>query len=234
MITPTERRSSRWVGFSILRWGAVFAGLAVGLATQIVFALIGLAAGLSAVDPRAADPIGAIPAAAGIWTGLSMLIAAFIGGYVASRLSGVSLRNDGALHGVVTWGVTTVAFVYLATSAAGALLGGTVNILAQGLQGAGQAAVSGQPSGEPNVSGIVEEGQRALNQAAERLTENPPGSPETADKAVSTTAAISWWLVAGMLLSLASAAWGGSRGVKLEHTVGIEDDSQAAQLRRAS
>jgi hypothetical protein len=211
----------------------VFAGLAVGLATQIVFALIGLAAGLSAVDPQAADPIGAIPAAAGIWTGLSMLIAAFIGGYVASRLSGVSLRNDGALHGVVTWGVTTVAFVYLATSAAGALLGGTVNILAQGLQGAGQVAASGQPE-QPNVSGIVEEGQRALNQATERLTENPPGSPETADKAVSTTAAVSWWLVAGMLLSLASAAWGGSRAVRVEHTVGIEDDSQAGQLKRAS
>jgi hypothetical protein len=233
MITPIERRSSPWVGFSILRWGAVFAGLAVGLATQIVFALIGLAAGLSAVDPQAADPIGAIPAAAGIWTGLSMLIAAFIGGYVASRLSGVSLRNDGALHGVVTWGVTTVAFVYLATSAAGALLGGTVNILAQGLQGAGQVAASGQPE-QPNVSGIVEEGQRALNQATERLTENPPGSPETADKAVSTTAAVSWWLVAGMLLSLASAAWGGSRAVRVEHTVGIEDDSQAGQLKRAS
>ena len=67
-----------------------------------------------------------------IWAGLSMLIAALIGAYVAGRMSGLKRKTDGVLHGVVTWAVTTLLFVFLATSASGSLLSGLFSSLNPG------------------------------------------------------------------------------------------------------
>ncbi|MEO6665716.1 MAG: hypothetical protein ABIO65_02945, partial [Nitrospiria bacterium] len=205
-------------------WGAVFGGLAVGLAIQVLLTLLGTAAGLSAVDPQSADPVGTVPAAMGIWTGLSMLIAAYVGGYVAARLSGLPTRGDGALHGTVTWGVTTLAAVAIATTAAGALLGGTFNVLGQGLQGATQGAAS---SGNANIQGLLEQGRQAVDQALPN--EGTPGagpqSREAASKAVSGMAGAAWWLFIASLLSLGLAAFGGSRGVTMEQEARVAEET---------
>ncbi|MEO6666663.1 MAG: hypothetical protein ABIO65_07820, partial [Nitrospiria bacterium] len=61
MISPIERTSSRYARFTRISWGAVFGGLAVGLAIQVLLTLLGTAAGLSAVDPQSADPVGTVP-----------------------------------------------------------------------------------------------------------------------------------------------------------------------------
>lgn len=137
--TPTTRRPY----FSALRWTAIFGGLAAGAASYVLLALLGVAAGLTAVDPQAAEPVGSVPMMTGIWTAISMLIAAFIGGYVAARGSGLTRRSDGMLHGFVTWGATVLLFAWLATSTLGTLLGGTAGILGQGLQGAASGVQQG-------------------------------------------------------------------------------------------
>ena len=64
--------------------------------------------GLSTIDPAAGDTPGATTfgVGAGIWWVVSNLIALIIGGYVAARLSGMPLRGDGIIHGVLTWAVT--------------------------------------------------------------------------------------------------------------------------------
>ena len=133
--TPTRRPY-----FSALRWTAIFGGLAAGAASYVLLALLGIAAGLTAVDPQATEPVGTVPMMTGIWTAISMLVAAFIGGYVAARGSGLTRRSDGMLHGFVTWGATVLLFAWLVTSALGTLLGGTASILGQGIQGAAGAA----------------------------------------------------------------------------------------------
>lgn len=138
--TEAQPFTTRRPYFSAIRWTAIFGGLAAGIASYLLLALLGLAAGLTAVDPQAAEPVGAVPIATGIWTAVSMLIAAFIGGYVAARGSGLSRRTDGMLHGFVSWGATVVLFAWLTTTAVGSLLGGTFGILGQGLQGVAGAA----------------------------------------------------------------------------------------------
>lgn len=112
--------------FPAINWGAIFAGIIVGLATQLVLALLGFAAGLSAVDMTegGAALSGNAPLYAGAWQGISMLIAAFVGGYVAARMSGLHRKTDGMLHGFVTWSATTLLFALLTTSALGVLFGG--------------------------------------------------------------------------------------------------------------
>lgn len=112
-----------------IRWGAVLAGVAVGISAQLVLTLLGIASGLSLTRLSTGDAPGT---GALIWAGLSMLISALVGAYVASRMSGLKRKTDGMLHGIVSWAVTTVLFVMLATSAGGSLLSGLFSDLTQG------------------------------------------------------------------------------------------------------
>jgi len=112
-----------------IRWGAVLADVAVGISAQLVLTLLGIASGLSLTRLSTGDAPGT---GALIWAGLSMLISALVGAYVASRMSGLKRKTDGMLHGIVSWAVTTVLFVMLATSAGGSLLSGLFSDLTQG------------------------------------------------------------------------------------------------------
>jgi hypothetical protein len=76
-----DRTFSEWsIGNPRIRWSAVFAGWAVGLALQIVFTLAGLGFGAWAIDVHDANPAGGIPVGAAVWTGLSIVVSAFVGG----------------------------------------------------------------------------------------------------------------------------------------------------------
>ncbi len=112
--------------FSAIRWSAVIAGVAVGVSVQLILSLFGVATGLSSTDVTQGETVGSGPL---LWAGVSMLIAAFIGGYVSARMSGLKRKADGLLHGVVSWAVTTLLFAALATSAGGAALSGIFNNL---------------------------------------------------------------------------------------------------------
>ncbi|MGQ0810295.1 MAG: hypothetical protein ACT4OO_03615 [Nitrospiraceae bacterium] len=134
-----ERTLQQWsVGRIRIRWGAIWAGFAVGLTTQMVLMLLGLAIGAWSIDLRETEPTEGIPLGTGIWTGISMLISAFIGGFVAARSSGAYLRSDGFYHGAVLWGVTWVAFAWLTTTAMSYLVGGLFSTLGSTLQSVGQ------------------------------------------------------------------------------------------------
>ncbi len=125
--------------FPAIRWGAVLAGVAVGISVQLVLTLLGIASGLSmtSVQQGEAPGTGAL-----IWAGISMLISALVGAYVAGRMSGLKRKTDGILHGVVSWAVTTLLFVVLATSAGGSLLSGLFSSVGQGASALAQSGGS--------------------------------------------------------------------------------------------
>lgn len=135
--------------FPAIRWGAVLAGVAVGVSVQLVLALLGIATGLSAVDIAEGDNPGAT--APLVWAGISMLIAAFVGGYVAARMSGLKRKADGILHGAVSWAVTTLMFATLATSMTGSLISGVFSTMAPVARSAATSAAT-QGSGSPVVA----------------------------------------------------------------------------------
>jgi len=145
----TERSSARPY-FSAIRWGAIFAGVVSGTASYLLLALLGVAVGLTAVDPNASEPVGNVPLATGIWTGISMLVAAFIGGYVAGHMSGLHRAVDGMLHGFVSWAATTLLYAILTLTALGAILGGTFRVLSEALSGTAQTAAQAA-GGSSNV-----------------------------------------------------------------------------------
>lgn len=156
-------RAARRPSYSAIRWGAIIGGLVGGTATYLLLSLLGVAIGLTAVDPQSAEPVGAVPLATGIWTGVSMLVGAFVGGYLAGHMSGLSRSSDGMLHGFVSWGATTLLYSVLTVSALGAILGGTFKILSEGMQGATQAAGGSGNVMDQLAGSIAGNGQGTVN-----------------------------------------------------------------------
>ncbi len=130
--------------FPQIRWGAVLAGATGGLATYLVLSMFGFAVGITAVEPRAADPLNTITSSTGAWTGVGMLLAAFVGGYVAARLSGMARRGDGVLHGFVAWATFIVLLLWITTTAVGSVLAGTFGLLGESLAALTTAAESAE------------------------------------------------------------------------------------------
>jgi hypothetical protein len=165
-----------------VRWGAVIAGWAVGLVTQLVLTLLGLAIGAWSIDLQEAEPASGVPIGTGIWTGISMLISAFVGGYITARMSGSQLRSDGLYHGVIVWGVNWLVFAWLTTTAMATLLGGVFSAFGATLQSLGQGAttvVSAAASqmGGGNISISMDELRRQMESilAATEKKELQPG-----------------------------------------------------------
>ena len=158
-----ERSFEQWsVGTPRIKWSAVFAGWVVGLALQMVLMLLGLGFGAWAVDFRENNPAEGLPIGAAIWTGVSMLIAAYTGGYVTSRLSGISTRSDGLYHGIVVWGVNWLIFAWLTTTAMATMIGGAFSTFGSTLQALGQG-----------VSGVASTAANKLGDKLEQISWSP-------------------------------------------------------------
>ena len=176
-------------GRSHIQWGAIVAGLAVGLAVQMLFTLLGLAIGAWSIDLREAQPTGGIPLATGLWTGVSMLMSAFVGGYVASRLSGSSSRTEGLYHGGVLWGVTSVVFAWLGTTALSFMIGGLFTTVGGGLQmlsqgvGTAVSAVSAKIPGT-GITNLTAADLRNQIESVLKATEKAELQPSTMKKEI--------------------------------------------------
>ena len=130
---------------SRISWGAIFAGAVMALVTQLAFSLLGLGLGASAANPYSDNPVGGLGMGAAIWTLLSVLISLFTGGYVAGRLAGMPRRQDSMLHGLVTFGLTSLLGFYLLTSGLGSLIGGAGSLVSSVVSKATSAASSAAP-----------------------------------------------------------------------------------------
>jgi ElaB/YqjD/DUF883 family membrane-anchored ribosome-binding protein len=147
-------------------WGAVFAGLVLSLIVYLVLSVLGTAIGASAIDPMGdRNPFSGFGVGAGIWAGVTTLLAIAVGGYVAGHLA----RRSGALHGLLAWGLTTLFTVYLLISATGSALSVAGGAAKAGLTTAGAVAGAGVSAAAPALGGAV---QRQLDQAGISLDAN--------------------------------------------------------------
>src|SRR5690348_1740155 len=101
-------------GFQV-SWGGIWAGVLTAMGILFFLTTLGLAIGISAADPRSPD-VGALGTGAAIWTGLSLLIALFVGGIAATRLGMVFDKAAGAFEGALVWVLTFLVIFWLASS----------------------------------------------------------------------------------------------------------------------
>jgi len=200
--------ATAWFGTEGMKvsWGGVFAGVLVAMGVSMLLAALGVAIGVSAVDPGETDP-GAIGIGAAVWGGMQLLIALFIGGMVATRVGAIIDRTTGFFEGVLVWVVSLILMAYLAgggiasvASGAFSLLGGATQTFSAVVQGQGSSAnidVSGtveQMAEElrgpelvnrvASVTGLsVNEVRNTLNEAATRVEANANNPEQAAEEA---------------------------------------------------
>lgn len=181
---PIERVPTSHTGFR-LSWGAVFAGLAIATALQIVLTLFGLGFGLGAYNPGDEKALGI---GAGLWGIVALLIALFVGGMTTGRLAGRLTRTDGFLHGALLWALSTLLTLWLITRGVGAVLGPAFSIVgrvagtaasavatgAASAVGSGASAAAGALSNPDNDAAIRSQIEQSLRQ-----TGDPSLSPES-------------------------------------------------------
>lgn len=173
-------------------WAAIFGGVILVVAIQLLLSLLGAGVGLGTVDTNA----GSTPAAsslgigAGIWWVLSSCIALLVGGYVAAWLAGIETRFDGVLHGLVTWGIASLLTFWLLTSAIGGIIGGGFSALGTVASAAG-SGVSQMAKPLAQAAGVSPDMIQQQAQAYLQPTNPDPAtmSPQDAQKEIATNLA---------------------------------------------
>jgi hypothetical protein len=137
-----------------LAWGGVWSGFLMALGVLLLLSTLGLAVGVSTVDVGQGEGAGArtLGIGAAVWAGLSLLLALFLGGVVASRVSLVTDRTVATIQGFLVWVLTTFGVLYLAGTGVGLGMSGVLGLA----QGAGSAltatagGLAGLVSGDVN------------------------------------------------------------------------------------
>ncbi|MDR5814999.1 hypothetical protein QCE62_15570 [Caballeronia sp. LZ033] len=137
-----------------ISWSAAFVGFVVALMTYLFLAVIGTAIGAGAFDPLTnRNPFSGFGTAASIWVGVSTLLALAVGGFFAGRTA----PQHGALHGMLTWALTTLATLYFVSSAASGVVGAAAGVAGQGISLAGQGLAAVTPTVASGVKAVLDQ-----------------------------------------------------------------------------
>ena len=111
---------------STISWGAVLAGVAAALVTQLTLSVLGVGIGLASLTSASTGgaDAGSLSLAAAIWWIGSGLLASCAGGYIAGRMCSSAMAAKAGYHGLISWAAATLVMICLLSSAIGGLLGG--------------------------------------------------------------------------------------------------------------
>ncbi len=178
-----------------VRWGPIFSGLVIALATQLILSALGAAIGSTFLSESAAPRSNAsgVGSAVGIWSIISLLISLFIGSWVAARACGPMNRSTALLNGAILWATTLALSSWL---------------LANGVSGAFGIAAS-------NAGEVINQVQQ---QGGVRVPNSTPAiTAAQANELAGNTAKGLWSFVVGSLLGLAASLAGASAGARKPH-----------------
>jgi hypothetical protein len=175
-----------------ISWAAIFGGVILVVAVQLLLSLLGAGIGFGTVNTN----LGSTPTAstlgigAGVWWVASSCVALGLGGYVAAWLAGVEIRFDGVLHGLITWGIATLLTFYLLTSAIGGIIGGGFSALG-GIASAAGSGVKEAAKPIAQAAGVSPEMLQQQAQAYLQPTNPDPAtmSPQDAQKDIASNLA---------------------------------------------
>lgn len=209
-----------------VRWAAVLAGLFTALSVVIVLTVLGLAIGLSTLD--AANP-RSFGIGAGVYGGISAIIAFALGGFIAARTAAVTGSSNAILNGGLVWIVALPLIVNVLTSGIGSLLGTAANVagttastviqiaapLADDAAQMGATVVAQNPEAAQDAAATAE---AAAAQAATAVATQVQGVVEQVDEPAEVEAIAqdvgnaAWTTLLALGLSAAAAVGGGYLG----------------------
>ncbi len=155
-------------------WGGIFGGVLVALGLLMLLTSLGLAVGISAVEPGETEA-ATLGTGAGIWGAVSLLVALFVGGLTATRVSAITDRSTSFFEGALVWVVSVLLMAYFATSGVTTLAGGAFRVVGGATETLGQAV-------QAQGGGVGIDTSGTAQQIAERLRDS-----ETAARIASVT-----------------------------------------------
>jgi len=126
-------------------WGAIFLGLVIAIAIQILLGLLGIAIGFSAIDPTEQGGLGTLGIGSAIYLVVTQIIALFIGGYAAARVNPTITDQSAIFHGGSVWAIAFILVFWLGTTSVGMIISGLGGAVANIGQATGQAVKATLP-----------------------------------------------------------------------------------------
>ncbi|MDQ4000189.1 MAG: permease [Actinomycetota bacterium] len=117
------------LGRDRIRWGPIWAGLLMALASILLLSVLALAIGAQAVELIGAA--GTVATITGWATAIIGLIAFFVGGWVAGATSAVRGTVAGLLNGLLVWALGIVLILVFSALGVGQLFGALGNLFSQ-------------------------------------------------------------------------------------------------------
>lgn len=186
-------------GFLVVKqisWAAVFAGVLVALAVEVLFLSFGMFIGFRMT-----------PGGAGLWSTIWYFVGAFFslmaGGWVAGRLGGNPAH--GKAHGIVTWGLATVATFLFLTTLSWGVVSQTVGLVKTAAVATASAAPTANRMAPNEADRMQDEAAATINQAQR----NAPYVAQSIGKDISN-AALKLWI--GFMIAACGALVGGAIG----------------------
>lgn len=164
-----------------IRWGPILGGLFVAIATQLILSALGTAIGLITASSGILT---------GIWTVVSLLIALFVGSWVAAAGCSPMNKKTALLHGLILWATTLALSAWLLASGVSGAFGVVASNAGEVLNQAQQPGGVSVPNQVPNI---------------------PTAQLQQVEQAVDKA---SWYFIIGSLLGLAASLIGASVGAK--------------------
>jgi len=130
-------------------WGGVWGGVLVAIGLLLLLSVLGVAIGVTVVDPGDTQA-GTVGTGIGVWGGVSLLIALFVGGLVSTRIGAIFDRTTGFFEGALVWAVSVLLMIYLATTGMGMLASGAFNMVRGVGSAVGMVADGDVSSGDVN------------------------------------------------------------------------------------
>jgi hypothetical protein len=169
-------------------WGGIFGGVLVAVGLLLLLAALGVAVGITAVDPSQAE-LSKLGTGAAIWAGVSLLLALFVGGLVSTRIGATFDGSTGFFSGFLVWVVSLLLVAYLAAS-----------------------GVSSLASGAFSLMGGAQEVVAQVGDKAQEMSQNLPALQQKAQEAKPQASRAAWVTFGALVLSLAAAVLGALAG----------------------
>lgn len=212
---------------SRISWGAILAGAVIALATTLVLGLLGSAIGLTVNDDVDRDTLSA---GAALWGLISTIVAMFLAGWITCLCAVGETKREAVVHGIVTWGVVLAMGLWLVAMGVGAgfdAMTGLAQVSATVADDTDWAVAARR-------AGVSQESIDQWRQSMPAVTANPnqpAQNPENARRIEQAATNLTWWTLAGTVLSLVSAIVGAFVGAGPNFTL-LRDQSGATYVVR--
>jgi hypothetical protein len=202
-------------------WGALFAGFFFGFGIWMLLLALGAGIGFAAFDPRDLGQWQGLGIGFGIWGVVSGIVAMFLAGWLAARLSQADSKPAGTLHGAALWGFMIVAGLWIATMAVTRTAGAAAQAAGGAAEAAGQATAQ-----NPDLQREAQQQAGQVQQQAEQLKQRAVENKDEAAQAARTAGtAGSWAFFLYGLLTLAAAMLGGRAGVPKDRMIVAREET---------